>query len=96
MKINTDASVRGDPGSAAIAGVAKDHLGRWLVGFQSGIGITSSTTAECWAILKGLELAWSNGFRKVLLESDFQLAINALKVENEFDPNQNVLLAIKE
>lgn len=34
------------------------------------IGICSAATAELWGIIKGMELAWNQGVRQLIVESD--------------------------
>ncbi|XP_057443830.1 uncharacterized protein LOC130735982 [Lotus japonicus] len=50
----------------------------WLCGFASGIGIADSLKAELLAILRGLELCWQLGYRRVELSSDSQTAMGLL------------------
>ena len=50
-----------------------------MVGFALNKGVGSVLEAEIWGIFKGLKLAWSTGFRKVMVESDSQAAVLLLK-----------------
>lgn len=36
----------------------------WIVGPVKNLGITTLISAGLWIILRGLSLAWKNGFRK--------------------------------
>ncbi|KAK9136201.1 hypothetical protein Syun_015531 [Stephania yunnanensis] len=81
VKLNVDGASKGNPGPASFGGVMRDERGCWLFGYMGHIGTASSTVAELWAIREGLKLAWQRGFRKILLESDSQTAIQFLTSE---------------
>ncbi|GMI86798.1 hypothetical protein HRI_002349100 [Hibiscus trionum] len=70
VKLNADGSVYGQHKEAAIGGVVRDSLGRWLFGFARRIGVCSVLMAELWAAYEALMHAWRMGFKKVVLESD--------------------------
>lgn len=75
VKVNTDRASKGNPGLATAGGLLRDSAGNWLAGFAYNIGVDSSLGAELWAIRSGLELAWSRGYTKLLVESDSRVAI---------------------
>ncbi|XP_061361302.1 uncharacterized protein LOC133305184 [Gastrolobium bilobum] len=62
IKINTDGASRGKLGHVAYGGVLCDSNDKWLSGFAFKLGTCSSYKAELWGILRGLELAWNEGF----------------------------------
>ncbi|KAJ1388403.1 Ribonuclease H domain [Sesbania bispinosa] len=70
VKVNTDGSVRNGGAQAACGGIIRNHLGGWLLGFQENLGSASVLMAEMRGIINGLEVAWSLGAEKVLLECD--------------------------
>ncbi|XP_061347266.1 uncharacterized protein LOC133292825 [Gastrolobium bilobum] len=76
--INIDGAVRGNPGLAACGGLIRNSQGRWLGGFAYKLGICSSFKAELWGVLRGLELAWNEGFRNIIIESDSSSVITVL------------------
>lgn len=43
--------------------------GRWRKGTARNMGICSSIHAELWSALLGLELAWAEGHKKIVLET---------------------------
>ncbi|KAK9007263.1 hypothetical protein V6N11_051092 [Hibiscus sabdariffa] len=49
--------------------------GSWILGFNKTIGILCPLQAELWGILLGLQLAWDNGFERLLIQSDNREAI---------------------
>ncbi|EOY03992.1 Uncharacterized protein TCM_019225 [Theobroma cacao] len=75
VKLNMDGSAKGQPKNAVAGGLVKDEKGNWLLGFAFNIVTSFSLGAELWAILKGLELCWDRGFRKVLAKTDSKLSI---------------------
>ncbi|KAH1122914.1 hypothetical protein J1N35_006074 [Gossypium stocksii] len=54
-------------GMTPIGGVVRDEAGRWLLDFGRSIGMGNIFTAELWAILIGLEVAWSKGYLRVAI-----------------------------
>lgn len=50
-----------------------------MSGFSVNIRSFSIEEAELWAIFNGLKLAWSEGYRKLLLESDCDTVLKWLK-----------------
>ncbi|WCJ38142.1 Polynucleotidyl transferase ribonuclease H-like superfamily protein [Euphorbia peplus] len=76
FKLNTDGCSKGNPGPARAGGVIRDHEGRWIAGFSFNIGICTAIQAEMWAILKGLELAWSLGISQLEVDCDSELAVH--------------------
>ena len=63
---------------AVCGGVIRDSLGSWVVGFARSIGDCASNSAEEWAVVEGLQLAWDLGFRKIILEFDADETINLI------------------
>jgi ribonuclease HI len=97
VKINVDGCSKGNPGLVGAGGVIRDAMGRWIVGFALNIGICTSVGAELWAITNGLKLAWSKGFRKIILESDSSLAVDLITKNKIFiDKNYNLIMQARE
>ena len=63
-------------------GVVRDHMKKWLVGFALNKGIGNVLEAELWGILEGLNLVWKAGYKKVIVESDSQTAVDLLTSDN--------------
>ncbi|KAK4257313.1 hypothetical protein QN277_006916 [Acacia crassicarpa] len=70
IKVNVDGAVSLNRSSARCGGVLRDSTGSWVTGFSSYLGICEPQEAEEWALLKGLQLAWNLGLRRVLAETD--------------------------
>jgi ribonuclease HI len=97
VKINVDGCSKGNPGLVGAGGVIRDAMGRWIVGFALNIGICTSVGAELWAITNGLKLAWSKGFRKIILESDSSLAVDLITKNKIFiDKNYNLIMQARD
>lgn len=79
VKLNTDGASKGNPCPAGAGGIFRDEAGNWLGGFMNSLGVATSMCAELGAIRSGLELAWSRGFTKLLVESDSLSTISILK-----------------
>jgi len=93
VKVNVDGCSKGNPGVAGAGGVIRDAMGKWIVGFAINIGICTSVGAELWAIANGLQLAWSKGFRKIILESDSSLAVDLITNDKVIiDKNYNLIM----
>ncbi|KAF7808310.1 putative ribonuclease H protein At1g65750 family [Senna tora] len=78
VKINVDGAWREPSNRATCGGLIRDCYGNLQLGFMRNIGNCNILTAEVWAILSGLEAAWSMGFKKVELETDSLMAIKVL------------------
>ncbi|PKI40609.1 hypothetical protein CRG98_039019 [Punica granatum] len=65
-----DGASRGNPGLAGAGGLILDLGGSWIGGFMHNIGRASSMMAELWGVHSGLDLAWSLGRRRLILEVD--------------------------
>ncbi|XP_019416401.1 PREDICTED: uncharacterized protein LOC109327691 [Lupinus angustifolius] len=70
VKVNVDNSCSLRDHSIRDGGVIRNDDGFWISGFSTIFGIGSSIQAELLAIEFGLKLAWTLGYRKIILESD--------------------------
>ena len=75
-----------DSGKVGVGGVIRDEMGIWKRGFCTNLGIISNVTAELWGIIRGLELAWEEGIRKIEVEIDSLTSIMLIKEENREGP----------
>ncbi|CAI0544920.1 unnamed protein product [Linum tenue] len=76
--INSDGSVKQPNSEAAAGGLLRNHLGRCVGAFVTNLGSCSITRAEIIGALTGLQLAWDQGHRKVLLRLDSTTALAIL------------------
>ncbi|KAF6148117.1 hypothetical protein GIB67_011892 [Kingdonia uniflora] len=77
IKINTDGAARGNPRKGSIGCIFRDSEGKILGSFAQGLGLVSNYTAECMEIIKGVDLAASNGWLIAWVESDFKAVVEA-------------------
>ncbi|KAK8503516.1 hypothetical protein V6N12_066203 [Hibiscus sabdariffa] len=59
----------------SVGGIFRSNDGSWILGFNKTIGILCPLQTELWEILLGLQLAWENGFERLLIQSDNREAI---------------------
>nr|WMB96843.1 reverse transcriptase [Solanum melongena]WMB97160.1 reverse transcriptase [Solanum aethiopicum] len=96
-RFNVDAAAKTNPGEIAAGGLCRDTQGSWLFGFTRKLGWGPITKAELYAIYSGLSLAWSQGYRKVILESDSLVAVSKiLQPLKDSDPLFSIIHACKE
>ncbi|KAF7812094.1 ribonuclease H [Senna tora] len=79
LKFNVDATVKDSLGIASCGGVLWDYAGNFVKGFVRKLGSCDMLLAKLWAILNALEVAWSMGYRNLVVELDSLMAINLLK-----------------
>ncbi|KAL4330428.1 hypothetical protein AHAS_Ahas13G0399100 [Arachis hypogaea] len=72
VKLNSDRSGR--------SSLLRNNKGRWIAGFSHQTGEATAFTAELWGVVKGLELTWTMGFRKVVVEVDAVAVVQRLNV----------------
>ncbi|CAN1169907.1 Putative ribonuclease H protein At1g65750 [Linum perenne] len=77
VTVNTDGSVNPQTRKAAAGGLLRDANGRCFHAFTMNLGVCSITRAELRGAIRGLEIAWDNGFRHVELQID-SMAVVAL------------------
>jgi ribonuclease HI len=53
----------------------------WIKGSAVNTGLCTSVKAELWAVVTGLELAWSMGLRRLILETDSAVLVALLLKE---------------
>lgn len=82
VKINTDGSFKGSTGMAAAGGVLRDANGNWVGAFVMNVGPSNVENAELWGMLKGLDLAWRKGYRRVVIEWDNTTVVDYILGDN--------------
>ncbi|XVF40762.1 hypothetical protein PTKIN_Ptkin01aG0141200 [Pterospermum kingtungense] len=75
FKLNVDGCSKGSDQAAGCGGILCDKSGEWVKAFTCKIGSCNAVEAELWAVYQGLRLAWIEGFRKVILESDSAMVV---------------------
>lgn len=79
MVINTDGVSKGNPKQASCTGVARDTCGTYLVGFWNNISGCSSLEVELWGVIYALKLAWSRGWKHVMIQCDSKVIVSLLQ-----------------
>ncbi|KAF7805662.1 aspartic proteinase-like protein 2 [Senna tora] len=85
---NVDGSYFDSTKAAAVGGVARDASGNFLFSFCHRVGLCDIRWAELRGVLDGLDLLWSKGFRRVVIESDSEVALDLIK--NGVDQSHHV------
>ncbi|CAN1147223.1 Putative ribonuclease H protein At1g65750, partial [Linum perenne] len=83
VTLNFDGSANLSKKPATTGGLVRDWHGRCLLAYTMSLGNCSITRAELRGALEGLERAWREGFRKVLLQMDSQTTISLLTNGND-------------
>ncbi|KAL4359579.1 hypothetical protein AHAS_Ahas08G0091500 [Arachis hypogaea] len=68
IKLNSDGTTQGNLGTIGCGGILRDEEGRWIAGFSHKIGVGTAFMAELCGVKKGLEITWTMGFRKIVVE----------------------------
>lgn len=79
MKLNTDGVAHGTPDITGCSGIIRDHIGQWQYGFMANIGMGNALEAKASGLCHGLNLAWCQGYRRVLVELDSKVLIGLLQ-----------------
>ena len=79
--LNVDSAAKGNPGEAGGGGVFRNARGDWVLGFCCYLGVCSSLRPELRALLYGLRIAQSQGFRKLIVHMDSKIVVKLLEDE---------------
>ncbi|CAN1183517.1 Putative ribonuclease H protein At1g65750 [Linum perenne] len=85
MVLNTDGSVNPNRRQATAGGLLRDADGRCSLAYTMNLRNCSITRAEMRGALRGLELAWDAGYRKLIVRLDSMAAVQLLT--NSREPN---------
>lgn len=69
---------KGNLGITGASGLIRYCLGFWIQGFAINTGIYSYIKSELWAVIIGLEFAWSFGICQLILESNSFVVVNLI------------------
>ena len=90
VKLNCDGSSIGNPGRAGFGGLIWRANTEWVVGFSSHVNQADNLCVELLALRRGLDLAWSLGFRRVECEVDCEEVVRLINKP----PNRHAYTAI--
>ncbi|KAA3482563.1 LINE-type retrotransposon LIb DNA [Gossypium australe] len=68
--LSTNGAVSSNTRDAAVGGVARDHKGNWLMGFNRFLGTCSPFEAELWGIMDGILILLNKGYRRIVIVTD--------------------------
>jgi ribonuclease HI len=72
-------------------------MGTWMQNFAVNTGICTSVRAELWAVVTGLDLAWTLGLCQVILDTDSILVVGLItKSTTKSDSNNALITQVKE
>eukprot|EP00253_Pinus_taeda_P017343 PITA_17343 len=79
VKLNFDGASKGNPGDAGFGGIFRDsnRSVRWI--YADWGGQMTNNEAEFWALHQGLQIAVRNGYSKLEITGDSQLAVDILR-----------------
>ncbi|KAL4360986.1 hypothetical protein GQ457_04G014920 [Hibiscus cannabinus] len=92
--LNVDGAVSPSTCMGSVGGLFRDTDGRWLLGFNKLLGVTSPLIAKLWAIYIGLKLAWDNGFEYVQVQSDCLEVVKLIRDPTEACNSLSLVRAI--
>ncbi|XP_056690476.1 uncharacterized protein [Spinacia oleracea] len=87
LMLNCDTSFINIGEVCSVAGVFRDHLGEWILGFQQQCRLQSVLMGELFAICTGLKISKERGWPKVILSTDSQQALQRLGDSQVVDAN---------
>lgn len=77
-KLNTNASVKSQPGPGRIGGVFRNYKRDWIMGYIKNILHTNAQQDELLAILEGLRIAITNQLSPLVINSDLSTEIDMI------------------
>ena len=78
-KLNFDGACRGNPGKAGIGCIIRDEYGNRLAERSKPLEKVSNNIAELEAVAEGINLSIKFKIKKLMIEGDSQIIINALR-----------------
>ncbi|XLU57871.1 hypothetical protein S245_052519 [Arachis hypogaea] len=87
VKLNIDGTSQGNFGPASFAGVFRDSVGGWILGYGCKLRTVKAIQAEVEAILMGLQIAKRKRIPKLIIKSDSQGAIELVRNPPKFHPS---------
>ncbi|CAI0389214.1 unnamed protein product [Linum tenue] len=93
--VNTDGSVIQANESTSCGGIIRGDDGRFVKAFSANLGGGSITRAELAGIVHGLKLAWEEGARKVLLQTDSNTAVTLIASATTNHPHYTTVAEIR-
>ncbi|CAN1795223.1 Putative ribonuclease H protein At1g65750 [Linum perenne] len=93
LTLNVDGSVLRQSNSAAAGGALRTVEGTVLFAFAANLGSCTITRAELRSVVKGLNLAWNSGYRRVAVQVDSLCAVQLLSNPADSDHQHASIIA---
>ncbi|MCI17473.1 ribonuclease H protein [Trifolium medium] len=77
--LNVDRSMLGPVQTTGFGGLIRNSSGAFLKGFYGVVSLSSVLYVKIMAILRGLQLCWSNGYSSIVCYSDLLQAVSLIK-----------------
>ncbi|KAE8726612.1 hypothetical protein F3Y22_tig00006570pilonHSYRG00027 [Hibiscus syriacus] len=74
---------------AASGGILRDNNGSWVAGYCRKISHCPVFHAELWAVFDDLNIAWSHGLRRIIVELDNSEVVRRLNLPGQ--PNYDAI-----
>ncbi|KAH1033474.1 hypothetical protein J1N35_045648 [Gossypium stocksii] len=78
-RIIADGSVSMSNTKASIGGAVRDSSEVWSMGFKMVTVVSNVFQIEAWAVVDGLKLIWSRGFKQVEVDCDNAMLIDTIQ-----------------
>lgn len=88
VTLNVDGSWKSRFENTGGGGVLRDHNGEWLHGFMHKSTMDSADAAESQALIKGLEIVWTKGYKRFHVQTDSEKTVKW--VQGMESPPENV------
>lgn len=83
IALNIDASVSRIRRTFVCGGILRDCAGNWVGGFMSKKEYGAVDFMQSWAVLEGLEFAWSRGIQYLEIQTDAQKVADRINKESK-------------
>ncbi|KAK9007771.1 hypothetical protein V6N11_074689 [Hibiscus sabdariffa] len=77
--LNTNVAVSSHSENGFVGGAFHGPDGEWVVGYHKFVGFVSPLSVELWSILISLDVAWSQGIKRIQVQSDCPHAFHLLQ-----------------
>ncbi|EOY21817.1 Ribonuclease H-like protein [Theobroma cacao] len=95
--INMDGAYKKSIDEAFAGGVIRNSEGDWRTGFVAKLGKCLAYRAELWGVLHDLRLAWDSRFKKVMVQVDNKMVVQAILMDKLLPcANTDLIRAIKD
>ncbi|KAK1584321.1 hypothetical protein Q3G72_031946 [Acer saccharum] len=93
IKLNIDGSCDSVSGHIAVGGIMRNHCKYWMKGFVASKGVGTVIEAELWGLFEGLTVAWNDGIRRLIAETDSLETVQL--ITNDTNPNHPLFSLIQ-